>query len=92
MTDPAPPVVTFRYTGQAFRERHGVGLRELAREAGVRKARVIDLEHARTAADLTDLGRIITTFRRRGIACRLADLVEEVIDEEEPPDANQDGE
>jgi hypothetical protein len=84
MADDAP-AVAFRYTGQAFRARHEVGLRELARGAGVRPARLVDLEKARTAADLTDLARIATYFRRCGIACGLADLVEEVPDEEEAP-------
>jgi len=83
MADP-PSAVALRYTGQAFRERYEVGLRELGRGAGIRAARLVDLEKARTAADTRDLARIITYFRRCGIACALADLVEEVAAEEAP--------
>jgi hypothetical protein len=78
-----------RYIGRAFRERHGVGLRELGRGAGIRAATLVALEHGRSPIDTDDLGRIIDYFRARDIACRLEDLVVEV--EEEEADERRDG-
>jgi len=71
-----------RYIGRAFRERHGVGLRELSRGAGIRAATLVALEHERSPIDTADLARIIEYFRLWGIECKVDDLVVEVQEEE----------
>jgi hypothetical protein len=74
-----------RYTGQAFRERHEVGLRALGRSAGIRAARQVDLEKERAVADLAFLAQMITFYRQPDIPCRMDDLVEEIDDAELTP-------
>lgn len=69
-------LMTVRYIGRAFRLRHKVKLRELARGAGLRPATLSELETGKTkSVDFTTLDKIVAYFQQRAIPCTMDDLL-----------------
>lgn len=65
-----------RCTLRAFRRKHGIGIRELAASAGLRKATLSAMERGLTkGVEYETLSVLVAWFRARGIPCEIGDLL-----------------